>query len=145
MFSEIALKELDKFYVGFDEQIKRLNKYNADITKTIATNYPPYNIKKVDDNKYVIELAVAGFNKTDIEVSFEEDKLVIEGNTTQEASDKETDYFLFRGIAKRSFTRTFMLSDFLEIRGAEMVNGMLQVLLEKIVPEEKKPKKISIK
>ena len=134
-----ALKDFDKFFVGFDDQFNRLAKMHDDLTKNIP-NYPPYNIKKVDDNKYVIEMAVAGFSKSEIEVEFVDDKLIVKGNAKE---DEATDY-LFKGIAARNFTRTFALNDQIEIRGAGLVNGMLQIALERIIPEHKKPKKIEV-
>jgi len=131
-------KDLDKFYVGFDDNWNRMAKLHDDLTKNIP-NYPPYNIRKVEDNKYVIELAVAGFSKSDIEITFEDNKLVISG-----ASADDQDNFLFKGIANRAFTRTFALDDHIEIHNAEMINGMLKIALEKIIPEHKKPRKIEV-
>jgi molecular chaperone IbpA len=129
----------DKYFVGFDEQINRMAKLHDEVTKNIP-NYPPYNIRKVDDNKYVIEMAVAGFSRSEIEVEFVDDKLVVRGNAKE---DPATDY-LFRGIAARNFTRTFALNDQIEIKGAGLMNGMLQIALERIIPEHKKPKKIEV-
>jgi molecular chaperone IbpA len=135
-----GLKDFDKYFVGFDDQFSRLAKMHDDITKNIP-NYPPYNIKKVDDNKYVIEMAVAGFSKSEIEIEFADDKLIVRGN----ANEDDSHDYLFRGIAARNFTRTFALNDQVEIKGAGIVNGMLQIALEKIIPEHKKPKKIEVK
>ena len=133
-------KDMDKFLVGFDDTYNRMAKFHDDLTKNIP-NYPPYNIRKVDDNKYVIELAVAGFAKQDIDITFEDNKLIISGKT-QDASD---DNFIFKGIANRVFTRTFLLDEHIEIKDAGMMNGMLKIALEKIIPEHKKPKKIEVK
>lgn len=138
-FSQDTFKDFDKFFVGFDDQFNRLAKIHDDLTKNIP-NYPPYNIKKVDDNKYVIEMAVAGFSKSEIEVEFADDKLIVRGNAKE---DEPTDY-LFKGIAARNFTRTFALNDQIEIKGAGLVNGMLKIALERIIPEHKKPKKIDV-
>lgn len=132
-------KDFDKFYVGFEDTYNRMAKFHDDVTKNIP-NYPPYNIKKVEDNKYVIELAVAGFSKSDIEITFEDNKLIISGN-----SQEDNENFLFKGIANRAFTRTFLLNDQVEIIDAGMINGMLKIALEKIIPEHKKPKKIEVK
>jgi molecular chaperone IbpA len=115
-------------------------KLHDDFTKNIP-NYPPYNIKKTGDNTYVIELAVAGFAKQDIEIEFADDKLIIKGNT----KDDESSDFLFKGIAARNFTRTFVLDDQIEIKDAAMLNGMLKIALERIIPDHKKPKKIEVK
>lgn len=132
-------KDMDKFLVGFDETYNRMAKFHDDLTKNIP-NYPPYNIKKVEDNRYVIELAVAGFAKSDIEIVFEDNKLIISGK-----AQEDNDNFLFKGIANRAFTRTFLLDDQIEINDAAMMNGMLKIALEKIIPEHKKPKKIEVK
>jgi molecular chaperone IbpA len=133
-------KDIDKFFVGFDEQFNKMAKLHDEVTKNIP-NYPPYNIKKVDDNKYTIELAVAGFAKQDIELEFVDNKLIVTGKATDD-TDNET--FLWKGIANRAFTRTFVLDDQVEIQNAEMLNGMLKIFLERIIPEHKKPKKIEI-
>lgn len=132
-------KDFDKLFVGFDDTYNRLAKMHDDLTKSIP-NYPPYNIKKIDDNKYVIELAVAGFSKSEIEIEFENDKLIVKGN----AKDDDATDWLYKGIATRNFTRTFALDDKIEIKGAALVNGMLQIALEKIIPEHKKSKKIEV-
>jgi molecular chaperone IbpA len=134
------MPNLDKFFVGFDEQFNRMAKLHDDITKNIP-NYPPYNIKKTGENTYVIELAVAGFAKQDIEIEFADDKLIVKGNT----KDDESADFLFKGIAARNFTRTFVLDDQIEIKDAAIFNGMLKIALERIIPDHKKPKKIEVK
>jgi molecular chaperone IbpA len=133
-------KDLDKFFVGFDDSFNRLAKLHDEVAKNIP-NYPPYNIKKVEDNKYVVELAVAGFAKTDVEITFEDGKLIVAGKA---ADDNENENFLYKGIANRAFNRTFVLNDQVEIQNAEMLNGMLKIFLERIIPEHKKPKKIEI-
>lgn len=133
-------KDFDKFFVGFDDQFNRLAKIHDDLTKNIP-NYPPYNIRKVDDNHYVIEIAVAGFSKSEIDVEFADDKLIVKGNAQD---DSEATDWLYKGIAARNFTRTFALDDKIEIKGASLVNGMLKIALEKIIPEHKKPKKIEV-
>ena len=134
-----ALKDFDKFFVGFDDTFNRLSKMHDDMTKSIP-NYPPYNIRKTGENTYSIELAVAGFAKQDIEITIEDNKLTIVGNSSDDA-----DNFLFKGIANRAFTRTFALGDKIEIQDAALVNGMLKIALERIIPEHKKPKKIEVK
>ena len=134
-------KDIDKFFVGFDEQFNRIAKMHDDLTKNIP-NYPPYNIKKTGDNTYVVEMAVAGFAKQDIEIELADGKMVVKGNVQDDA---DNDNFLFKGIAARNFTRTFALEDQVEVKDAEMLNGMLKVFLERIIPEHKKPKKIEVK
>jgi len=133
-------KDFDKFFVGFDDQFNRIAKMHDELTKNIP-NYPPYNIRKVEDSKYVIELAVAGFSKSDIEITLEDNKVVIKGTSKDEADDN----FLFKGIANRAFTRTFAIDDQIEIKDAAILNGMLKIALERIIPEHKKPRKIEVK
>ena len=141
VFGRDMFKDFDKFYVGFDDQYNRLSKIHDDLTKNIP-NYPPYNIKKVGDNTYVVEIAVAGFARQDIEIELANNTMVIKGNTS---TDEDDNNFLFKGIANRNFTRSFTLDDQIEVKDAEMLNGMLKVFLERIIPEHKKPKKIEVK
>ena len=136
------LKDLDKFFVGFEDQFNRIAKMHDDITKNIP-NYPPYNIRKTGDNTYVIELAVAGFARQDIEIELADNKMVIKGNVQND--DVDDSNFLFKGIAARNFTRSFAIDDQIEVKDAAMIIGMLKVFLERIIPEHKKPKKIEVK
>lgn len=135
-----GFKDFDKYFVGFEDQFNRLSKMHDDLTKSIP-NYPPYNIKKTGENTYAIELAVAGFGKQDIEIELADGKLIVKGTT----SDNTDENFLFKGIANRAFTRAFALDDQIEVQDAEMINGMLRIFLERIIPEHKKPKKIAVK
>lgn len=141
VFGRDLFKDFDKFYVGFDDQYNRLSKIHDDLTKSIP-NYPPYNIKKTGDNTYVIEVAAAGFAKQDIEIELANNTMIIKGVVH---SNDDNANFLFKGIANRPFTRTFTLDDQVEVKNAEMFNGMLKVFLERIIPEHKKPKKIEVK
>ncbi len=143
VFGRDMFKDFDKVFVGFDDQINKMAKMHDDLTKSIP-NYPPYNIKKTGDNTYVIELAVAGFAKQDIEIELADGKMLIKGNVQSDDADS-MDNFLFKGIANRAFTRTFALDDQIEVKDAEMFNGMLKVFLERIIPEHKKPKKVEVK
>ena len=138
-----SFKDFDRFFVGFDEQLIKMQKLHDDLTKNIP-NYPPYNIKKVDDTHYMIEMAVAGFGQSDIEIEIDGGKLVVKGNIGNDTSDVNEN-FLFKGIANRAFTRSFALNDQVEVNNAELFNGMLKIALERIIPEEKKPKKIPVK
>ena len=139
VFGRDFFKDFDKVFVGFDNTYNRLAKIHDDVTNSIP-NYPPYNIRKVEDNKYVIELAVAGFSTQDIEITLEDNKLIISGK-----AQDDSDNFLFKGIANRAFTRSFAIDDNIEINDAAMLNGMLRIALERIIPEHKKPKKIEVK
>ena len=144
-FSDLA--KFDKFFVGSDKFLKKVQETADFIANTAATaGYPPFNLKKTDDNVYVIEMAVAGFGKQDIELTLEDNKLKIAGHTTLETitDDGVHQTFLHKGISDRPFTRTFTLADNVVVNNAKMVNGMLKIWLEHIIPDEKKPKKIEI-
>lgn len=131
--------------IGFDGVLKHLENTQKQMIK-YASNFPPYNIKKTADNTYVIEIAVAGFGKQDIEVEMQDGVLTIKGATSLDTLTKDgADVtYLHKGIADRAFTRKFALSDTIEIKNAELLNGMLKVWLENIIPEAKKPRKIDI-
>lgn len=141
VFGRDMFKDFDKLYVGFDDQFNKMAKIHDDLTKSIP-NYPPYNIKKTGDNTYVIEVAVAGFARQDIEIELADGKMIIKGNVN---GSEQEENFLFKGIANRAFTRTFALEDHIEVQDAAMLNGMLKIFLERIIPEHKKPKKIEVK
>jgi molecular chaperone IbpA len=147
-FPNIALfgpgfKDFDKFFVGFDESAKQLQSLHADLTKNIP-NYPPYNIRKNDENHYTIEIAVAGFGQNEIDIEIDGGKLIVKGNVDA-TLDALEDNFLFKGIATRAFTRAFAIDDHIEVKNAELFNGMLKIALERMVPETQKPKKVPVK
>lgn len=129
------------YSVGFEDTIKRF----SDLANTTikAANYPPYDIVKVDDNRYVIEMAVAGFGKQNIELELINGRLVVSGKL--ESDEKNLANILYKGIANRSFQRAFTLADSIEVEGAELVNGILKIWLENIIPDHKKPRKIEVK
>ena len=135
--------DLRPFSVGFDELFDHFNN-TLEYTVKQPTSYPPYNINKVDDLNYQIEMALAGFGKKDIELEVAEGVL-----TVKSVKDKDTDttdeYTLYKGISARNFTRKFTLADDIVVNGAELKDGMLTISLERIVPEEKKPQQITIK
>lgn len=134
----------DPFSVGFDKTFKLLSSQLDGIGKNLP-GFPPYNIKKVDDNKYVIEMAVAGFAKTDIELTLDGGKLTIAGKTKDSSDmDKAQEFYYYKGIAERAFNRTFTLADTVVVNNAELMNGILKVWLENFIPESQKPKKIKI-
>lgn len=138
-----GFKDFDKFFVGFEDQMTHMQKLHDDVTKNIP-GYPPYNIKKTGDNSYSIELAVAGFAQSEIDIEIDGGKLIVKGNSALKDDDKEEN-FLFKGIANRGFTRAFAIDDQIEVKNAELFNGMLKIVLERLVPEEKKPKKVPVK
>lgn len=135
-------KGFDKFLIGFDPIVKKMAEA-AEQTVKLAQNYPPYNIKKVDENRYVIEMAVAGFGKQDLDIELTDGKLVVKGNTAQGDESTPDGFFpsyLHQGLAMRPFTRTWTLADNVEIKGGELVNGILKIWLESFIPESKKVK-----
>ena len=134
------LHGLDPFVIGFDKLFKQLQDVSTNVAKN-TPNWPPYNIKQVDDNTYVIEMAIAGFGKSDVEVTLEGNKLVVKGAS----KDNPEDDYIFKGIANRGFERAFTLNDQIEIKNAEMANGMLKVWLENIYQAQENIKKITIK
>lgn len=106
-------------------------------------NYPPFDLKKTGENDYCIELAVAGFKRDEIDITAQQNVLIVSGRKKEESSDEGSDY-IYRGIAMRSFERRFALADHIQVKGAEMKDGMLSIDLVREVPEAMKPKKIEI-
>lgn len=123
--------------IGFEPILKKLAEMSETLPK--IPTYPPYNIKKTGENAYVIEMAVAGFGKQDLELELQDGTLTVKGNVTSDDAD-----YIYKGIAERAFTRSFTLADTVEVKNADLVNGMLKIWLERFIPEDKKPKKISI-
>jgi len=144
-YTKFIPKDFDRYFVGFDPLVKKFAEA-AEQTAKLATNYPPYNIKKIDDDKYVIEMAVSGFGKQDIELELNGDVLTIKGNAKSEEQESTNPVaqLIYQGLAMRPFTRQFNLADNIEIRGAKLINGILRIGLEAVIPEHKKPKKIDI-
>ena len=124
-------------FVGFDQLFNELERL-VDTQQSRNVSFPPHNIIKVDDNKYVVELAVAGYSEDEGTVEIEDGTLTIKG----EKSDKSEVNYLYRGIGTRSFTKSIRLNDSIEVRGAQFKDGILKVGLENIVPDHKKPRKI---
>ena len=133
--------DLDKYFVGFEDLVDRVNKAHTEVAKHI-TNYPPYNIRKTGESTYQIEMAVAGFGKQDIVIELADNKLVIKGAVKSVEEDEKD--FVFRGIGMRPFTRIFAVEEKVEVLSADLINGMLKIALEKMIPEEKKAKKIKV-
>jgi len=130
--------ELYPQFVGFDNIFKELERLVDGTAPTRNTSFPPHNIIKLDDNKYVVEMAVAGFGQDEVNVEIHDGTLIVKGEKKDQA---EVDY-LYRGIATRSFTKSIRLSDTIEVRGAQFKDGILKIGLENIIPEHKKPRKI---
>ena len=132
------LQKMLGFSVGFDGFFNRLS--NVDIAQS---GYPPYNIRKLNDLQYVVELALAGFSKSDIEVEVTDGTLTIRTVAKDDGADNDEN-FVHRGIAKRTFSRQFNLSDDIIVKNADLKDGMLIVNLERVIPDEKKPRLIPI-
>ena len=139
-FDTVNLPHMDRYFVGADRVMKRLADIADQSTQMMPIKYPPYNIKKVDESRYVIELAVAGFAKSEIDIELQEGKLSIQGK----CDSSDASEYLYKGIAERGFKREFTLADNVEVKSSSLVNGMLKIFLEAFIPEEKKPKKIDI-
>ena len=131
--------------VGFDPIFDRFESmFNDDFFAHQGTNYPPYNIMKTGDYTYNIEIALAGFSKKDIDVSYEDGVITVK--SIQEAKqDGDQTGVLHKGISKRMFTKSFSIADDVEVKGAELKDGLLTISLERIIPESKKPRTIEIK
>jgi len=134
------INQITPFSVGFDRVFNRLVDYG---TTYETGGFPPYNIRKTDDFKHVIELALAGFSKDEIEVVLTDGVLVIKSADLLSKTDPN-EGLVHKGIAKRAFTRKFTLADDIEIKDAKLKNGLLEIELEQIVPEHKKPKTIKV-
>ena len=130
--------QLTPYAVGYDKVFDNLSRY-VDNSVT-STGFPPYNIRKEGDYHYVIEMALAGFSKEDIEIEVADGTLSVRSDKKDDASDN-----LYRGISFRKFNRKFTLSDDIVVNDAALDNGMRTINLERIVPEEKKPRLIEVK
>ena len=139
--------DLERFMglsIGFDSMFNRMMNFPSTQQES---GYPPYNIRKVDDYNYVIEIALAGFSERDIEVEVADGVISVRSkedtNTVETELEKRRDY-VHRGIARRSFSKSWTLSDDMIVNGAEFQNGLLNINLEKVVPDEKKPRIVPI-
>ena len=131
-------RDISPFAVGFDRTFDTLALLAS--SRANETNYPPYNIRKVSEDQYAIELAIAGFEEKDLDIELVEETLTIKGNRPKEDCDE----LLHQGLAARDFVKKFVLSDDMEIKGAALSNGMLYIGLERIIPDEKNPRKIKL-
>ena len=131
--------------VGFDPIFDRFESmFNDDFFAHQGTNYPPYNIMKTGDYTYNIEIALAGFSKKDIDVSYEDGIITVKSIHEAKANDDQSGV-LHKGISKRMFTKSFSIAEDVEVKGAELKDGLLTISLERIIPESKKPRTIEIK
>lgn len=126
--------------VGFDRMVRLLDGVAADQTPT----YPPYNIKKVEEDSYRITMTVAGFAEADLDVQMKDNQLTVTGRVEKSENDNKDKQYLHRGIAERAFERRFNLADHIKVAGADLVNGLLHIDLLREVPEAMKPRTIAI-
>ena len=131
--------------IGFDNVFDHFERmFEDDFRGLSVPNFPPYNIVKTGKNAYDVELALAGYSKKDIDVSLEDGVLTIK-SIKEEKEDNEEDGVIHKGIAKRYFSKAFTIADDVEVKGAELKDGLLKVSLERIVPEHKQPRQIEVK
>jgi len=129
---------LNRALIGFDQLF---DSFESRFANQLTTNYPPHNVVKTDEDTYVIEMAVAGFKKNEIAVEVEQDMLTIRGESTP---IQLTRVYLHRGLSSRDFERTFNLAEHMIVKGAEIKDGILTITIERIIPEDKKPRLIDI-
>ncbi len=138
-----VFNSLRPFSIGFDDMFDQFESMLGD-GGLVKNNYPPYNIRKAGKDKYAIELAIAGFNKNDVEVEFEDNLLTVKTKKIDKTVEKDGDEIIHKGISQRSFSRSFTIADDVKVDGAELKDGLLTINCEKIVPEQKKKKLIPI-
>lgn len=127
--------------VGFDRLFDMLE--NSSVNQGQQENYPPFDLVKQGENQYRIELAVAGFKPEEIDITAQQNVLIVSGGKSEESEQKGSDY-IYRGIANRSFERRFALADHIQVRGADLKDGLLSIELVREIPEAMKPRKIDI-
>ena len=131
--------------VGFDRLLSTLNEFDTLLGEgKPPKTYPPYNVVKYSDDRYKIEIAVAGFSKDELDISIEENKLTVTGSATESPENFAAREYIHKGIGKRSFTHVFTLAETVVVEGADIVDGLLVIELCNVIPEEKKPRKIEI-
>jgi molecular chaperone IbpA len=134
---------LESWAVGFDRPMRLLDEMSNALTGR-NTSFPPYNIKQLGDDRYQIEMAVAGFSKKDLKIELANNQLSIEGSQESSTESEESNY-LYKGIAARQFKQSFALEDHVKVLGSELKDGVLKIELERQIPEEKRPRSIEIK
>ncbi len=135
-FIQIANIFNDPFFLGFNNQFVRWES-----NKKTTSPFPPYNVKKVDEDNYIVELAVAGYDREDLDITVDKDTLIIKSDRE---NDEKSD-FLHKGIAGRNFKQTFTLGEYMLVKSASLENGLLTIKIEREIPEEHKPRQIKIK
>ena len=137
---------LRPFSIGFDDMFDQFENMLGNGNLTMQSNYPPYNIRKTGKDNYAIEVALAGFNKKDVEVEFEDNLLTVRTKHFDKTDNKnDSGEIIHKGISQRQFVRSFTIADDVKANGAELKDGLLTISCERIVPEHKKKKLIEIK
>ncbi len=137
---------LRPFSIGFDDMFEQFESMLGNGNLTMQSNYPPYNIRKTGKDKYSIEVALAGFNKNDVEVEFEDNLLTVKTKQVNKSDKNLNDSeIIHKGISQRQFARSFTIADDVKVNGAELKDGLLKIACERVVPEYKKKKLIEIK
>jgi len=137
----ISFGPLTTSTLGFERFFDDVEKLLASDAHKVTSTFPPHNILKLDENRYVVELAVAGFSKEEIDIQVADGTLTIKGEKKEKIDDSK---YIHRGIGTRSFTKQLTVAETIEVKGAEFKDGILRIGLENIIPEHKKPRKIEI-
>ena len=138
---KISFGNLYPSTLGFETMLRDIESIMQNSVETVSDKFPPHNIIKVNDTHYMVELAIAGFDEKEIDITVKDGLMTVKGEKKQ--ADNEVNY-LHKGIGTRSFSKTIRLADTIEVQGAAFKNGILSIGLENIIPESKKPKKIEI-
>ena len=138
---KISFGNLYPSTLGFETMLRDIESIMQNSVETVSDKFPPHNIIKVNDTHYMVELAIAGFDEKEIDITVKDGLMTVKGEKQQ--ADNEVNY-LHKGIGTRSFSKTIRLADTIEVQGAAYKNGILSIGLENIIPESKKPKKIEI-
>ena len=136
---------LRPFSIGFDDMFDQFENMLGNGGLTMQSNYPPYNIRKTVKDNYSIEVALAGFNKNDVEVEFEDNLLTVRTKQISKSENNSDGEILHKGISQRQFARSFTIADDVKVNDAQLKDGLLTIACERIVPEHKKKKLIEIK
>ena len=136
---------LRPFSIGFDDMFDQFENMLGNGNLTMQSNYPPYNIRKTGKDNYAIEVALAGFNKKDVEVEFEDNLLTVRTKQVNKSDDSDVNgEIIHKGISQRQFARSFTIADDVKVNSADLRNGLLVISLERVIPEHKKPRTIKI-
>ena len=137
---------LRPFSIGFDDMFDQFENMLGNGGLSMQSNYPPYNIRRTGQDKYSIEVALAGFSKNDVEVEFEDNLLTVRTKQVDKSENKNDDgEIIHKGISQRHFARSFTIADEVKVNGAQLKDGLLTIACERIIPEHKKRKLIEIK